>query len=113
MNSAENRYERHLYRLEDFNLTPNGPARATDFMTVESAIAMLKMIFGESIDPNNPEILSFPHNWGSDNQDVLSQWIDLDLLDDGHRSELMMRNDIPANFGDQLDNIEVPDDASS
>ena len=51
--SEQNRYECHVFNKDTFNLTPNGPVHATDFIIVDSTINLLKMLYGEAADPNN------------------------------------------------------------
>lgn len=76
-------------------------------MTVESAINVMKLLYGESNDPNNTDILSFPQGWGTDNEATVNQWISSDLMTDAHRSELMMKSSTSV-YGDQLDESEQP-----
>ena len=98
--APENMYERHMLG-NDFNLSPEEPRLASDFMTSDSSVSVVKMCFGQSMDPNHPDILSFPHNWGFHNREILTtQWIDPNVLTASNRAELMMN---PTNFGDQLD----------
>ena len=69
---------------------------------------MLKMLFGEVVDENNPEILSFPHNWGVQNEKVIKDWIRPHLMTEVHRSELMMTIAPESHFADQLNEADTP-----
>ena len=92
--SPQNKYERHVVE-DDFNLTPDGPLHATAFVTADDAIKMLKMLFGEALDDDNTEVLSFPPEWGVNAHDTVLQWIHEDKINDAHRAELQMNPLVP------------------
>ena len=92
MNSTlENRYERHVVE-DDWDITPDGPVPTTMFITVADTNRILKMIYGQSLDPDHEEILSFPPRWGDRNHDVISSWVNWDKLTLAHKAELGITN---------------------
>ena len=96
----DNRYERYELAM-DWNRTREEPARASDIITIDSCIKLIKMLFGEQSDPNDPDVLMIPLNWGSDNGAYITEnWIHPDKLNQAHRVELQMTQH---NFDDQND----------
>ena len=67
----------------------------------------MKLLYSESNDPNNADILSFPHGWGTINTNTIEAWIKPDLKTNAHRSELMMTSST-SDYGDQLDDLDQP-----
>lgn len=83
----ENKFDRHIYNGQLFLQTKNGAQPATDFITVDSAVKLLKLLY---LDPHED---SFPHRWGTTNIDVVRTWIDTKKLTPAHKSELQIESE--------------------
>ena len=85
-----NRYER--YEVHDnFNATPNGPTKATDFITVDDSVKAMKILYGNS-SKEDEQILTLSDGWGKepDNIEIIDAWINRDLLNPSWMQELGM-----------------------
>lgn len=96
---TDNKYERYALAA-NWNLTPNGPEKATNFMLCDDAIKGIKMLFGQKLDDNNPDILILERDWGRTNAPIIDLWFQEDKLTPAHKVELCMT--APDNFANQL-----------
>ena len=85
----ENKYERYALHSE-WNLTKTTPKKASCFIVCDDAIRGLKMLYGEPLDPNNPEILNLPRDWGIRNDETITLWFQKEKLSAAHKVELGM-----------------------
>ena len=76
----------------DWDLTPDGPVKATSYLTVSDSIKILKMLYGETRNDNEDE-LYFPPHWGSNNREIVLKWLHFDKLNQHHKAELGIRED--------------------
>jgi len=86
---VDNKYERYAL-APTWNLTPIRPRPASCFILCDDVVKAIKMLFGESLDPNNRDILTLPRNWGRDNPNTIALWFQLDKLTAAHKVELQM-----------------------
>ena len=70
-----------------FLQTKNGPQPATNFITVDSAIKLLKLLY---LEPNEE---AFPHKWGTTNIQIVRTWIEINKLTPAHKSELQIETE--------------------
>lgn len=85
----DNKYERYALAT-DWNLTPDGPKPASNFILCDDAVKGIKMLYGEPLDPDNPDILILAPNWGTRNADVIALWFQMEKLTPAHKVELSM-----------------------
>jgi hypothetical protein len=85
----ENKYERYAL-APDWNLTPNGAEPASCFILCDDAVKGIKMLFGQPLDDNNPDILILERNWGTINANVVAMWFQMEKLTAAHKVELCM-----------------------
>ena len=107
---VENRYESHVIP-NNFGKTPNGPIKATSYITVADTINILRMLYGECRE-DDPETLHLPPNWGTQHPTIIDQWFHTEKLQDHHRAELGINQefyDPEAGFGDNDISNEVPE----
>jgi hypothetical protein len=83
----ENKYERYALAAT-WNLTPVASKTASSFILCNDAVKGLKMLFGEALDPDNPDILNMPPKWGSENENIIALWFQTEKLTSAHRVEL-------------------------
>jgi hypothetical protein len=57
------------------------------------------MIFGEPLNPDNPDIIILPREWGRQNESSIALWFQMDKLTVAHKVELGMTR--PANYPDK------------
>ena len=93
MNKSEgNKYEVYI-KSKVWNLTPNGPAPLTHYITVEDTINFLRLIYsnGETEEgvPDNGQLL-LPRNWGNENREVVHWYIQEEKIQPNHRIDLEM-----------------------
>jgi hypothetical protein len=85
----ENKYERYAI-APTWNLTPVASKTASSFILCNDAVKGLKMLFGEALDSDNPDILNMPPQWGTENKDIIALWFQAEKLTSAHRVELGM-----------------------
>lgn len=83
----ENKYEFYVVK-DNWNKTPNGPKTATNFITVDSTIKAITMLYGEENNEEGQGELYLPPGFGDDNPILLDQWFKRDLLSDAHKIQL-------------------------
>lgn len=87
----------------DWDLTPDGPVKATSYTTVEDTINILRMLYGEK-DENNDD-LYLPSLWGTNHPDIIDQWFHRDKLNEHHKADLGITDNINGRaLGQQPDN---------
>ena len=59
------------------------------------------MLYGQSLDPDNQSILTFPPHWGNDNMAVVHEWFSQENISDYVRIELQINTA-------HVENEEVP-----
>ena len=99
-NHRENKYECHVIPA-NFNLTPDGPIRATSYVTVADTINMMRWCYGEP-NEDDPERLDLSPNWGTRFPHLIDRWFHRNKIQDHHRAELGIReefHDPEAGFG--------------
>jgi hypothetical protein len=89
----ENKYERYALG-SDWNLTKDGPKKASCFILCDDAVKGIKILFGEPLDQENPDILILPHQWGMQNENIIASWFQMEELMAVHKVELGMTGHI-------------------
>mgnify|MGYP000196586006 FL=1 len=92
----ENKYERYALG-SDWNLTKEGPKKASCFILCDDAVKGIKMLFGKPLDPDNPDILILARNWWNTNASVITSWFQMEKLTAAHKVELCITG--PDNLG--------------
>ena len=77
-----------------WNLTPNGPRVASDYIVSSSCVSCLKMLFGNPADDTNDSPLVLPQNWGNDHASCVASWIDSSKMTHQIRVELEMHQNL-------------------
>jgi hypothetical protein len=83
----DNKYERYALASE-WNLTRDGAKPASCFILCDDAVKGIKMLFGQPLDPDNPDILILPRNWGRTNANVIALWFQMEKITAAHKVEL-------------------------
>ena len=70
-------------------------------------------MYGEAVDSTDDALLCFPQRWGVKNEKEIYRWIDPDLMNDQHKSDLMMSTEFDCSDDDSDDNGKTPQSAGS
>ena len=90
-NNPSTRYEHFRVPDKNWNNTgPEGKREGTRIATVEGIIKILKDSYGTPSDPNNPDIMTLPPNFGTQNADFIGLWIQAEKLSAQYKAELNM-----------------------
>jgi hypothetical protein len=74
----------------EWNITSMGAKPASCFILCDDAVKGIKMLFGQPLDTDNPDILNLPRNWGQQNPATIPLWFQLEKLTAAHKVELGM-----------------------
>lgn len=85
-NHPANKYE--IYKIpEDCIINKTEPPKPlTYYMTVKTAIMYLRMCYADS--ENDEGELTMPSNWGTENRELLEQFVQIEKLQVEHRMDL-------------------------
>ncbi len=86
--NQQNKYENYQLATNWNESLNDGPSEASKYILVDHAIRAIKLLYGQSLDDNNPDMMSLPVGWGQANQVLVENWIQPEKLENNRVAKM-------------------------